>query len=166
MENQRAKIQTFKRGEVVFQQRDTEKLLYKVLSGEVGIYSDYGDSNQLCLYRMQKDQCFGEMSILEDCPRSATAVAMEDVSLMVYPEQLMGSLLNQNPRFAMELMQTLSERLRNSNNEMEKMHSMLLRMVQQKIPDKEIQDYISKHTIYTKEGDALFSIKGEAEIIP
>lgn len=159
MPSQQMQIQSFAKGAVIFRQGEEDKVLYKILSGEVAIYSDYGGPREICLSSLQSNQCFGEMSILEDCPRSATAIAKEDVALMAYPEKLMGSFVHQNPGFALELMKNLSEQLRNSTYELEKMHHMLLKLTERKTVDTEIQEYIRRHTAYTSDGIAVFSMK-------
>lgn len=152
------RVISFKKGAVIFRQGDREKSLYKILAGAVGIYSDYGGDHEMCLSLLQKDQCFGGMSILEDCPRSATAIAEEDVSLASYPEHLMVSFVYQNPAFALELMQNLSRRLRNSTVELETMHQMLFQLTQRKVVAQKTQEYIRLHTVYDTDGTPKFNL--------
>lgn len=159
MASQQMQIQSFVKGSVIFRQGEEDKVLYKILTGEVEIYSDYGGPHEICLSSLQSQQCFGEMSILEDCPRSATAVAKVDVSLMSYPEKLMGTFVHQNPGFALEIMKNLSGQLRNSTSELEKMHRMLLKLTERKTADNEIQEYIRRHTTYSPDGNAVFRMK-------
>lgn len=159
MLRQPMQLMNYKQGDVIFSQGDFEKVLYKIIGGTVGIYANHGQEEEIQLSLLKNGQCFGEMSILEDCPRSATAVAETDVTLAAYPESLMSNFIHQNPLFALELMRNLSARLRNSTDELEKMHSMLIEVTEQKAASKEIKQYIERHTTYAPDGTMQFCLR-------
>ena len=61
---------------------------------------------------------FGEMALVDGAPRSATAVAMTDVSLVPISEKQFLFLVSQTPFFALKVMRVLARRLRASNKVM------------------------------------------------
>lgn len=147
-----------KKGDVLFFQGDEEYILYKVLSGEIVLYINYGKKEERELARMKKDDCFGEMAILEHKPRTATAVAGEDCILMSYPEEHMGYFIAQNPVFALNIMKGLSSKLRNANKEINDMQELLV-MANKRIPNTAIDRYIRNHTEPDANGVPRFTIK-------
>ncbi len=68
---------SFKQGEVIFKQWDSATELYVIQSGRVGI--QFG--NRL-LDTLEEHNIFGEMALIDNSPRSATAVASTDVVLV------------------------------------------------------------------------------------
>ena len=151
-------ILQLKKGDVLFFQGDEEYILYKVLSGEIGLYINYGKKEEKELARMKKDDCFGEMAILERKPRTATAVAVEDCTLMSYPEEHMAYFIAQNANFALNIMRGLSSKLRNATNEIHTMQELLL-MADKKHPSKALHTYIQRHTVYDSNGIPHFNVK-------
>ncbi len=156
---QQAGIVQLKKGDILFHQGDEEYILFKVLSGEVGLYLNYGEKTERELARMKKEQCFGEMAILEQKPRTATAVALEDCILMAYPEEYMGLFVSQNIMFTLNVMQGLSAKLRNANKEIEAMQELLLAANKEHPGDKGIDRYIRKHTQFAPDGTPYFAVK-------
>jgi CRP-like cAMP-binding protein len=61
------------------------------------------------------DTIFGEMALIDDEPRSATAVAITDVELVPVSEQQFLFLVSQTPHFALKVMRVLAQRLRLTN---------------------------------------------------
>jgi CRP-like cAMP-binding protein len=58
---------------------------------------------------------FGEMALIENKPRSATAVATKASRMLVMNEPLFLAMIERNPDFARKMIQVLSERLRKAN---------------------------------------------------
>ncbi len=110
-------VQTFGDGEVIFNEGDTSNEMYVVRTGKVEIVKNVsGHSMQLAL--LDRGSFFGEMSLLEGLPRSATARAYGNVALLVLRP---GSLLLQirrDPTFAFELLQQLSGRIRDLDDKL------------------------------------------------
>jgi CRP/FNR family transcriptional regulator, cyclic AMP receptor protein len=59
----------------------------------------------------------GELSALDGEPRSATAVAVDDVEAVVAPARLMSTMLERDPGLAGELLRVLAKRLRESDRQ-------------------------------------------------
>lgn len=110
-------IQTFTEGEVIFNEGESSSEMFVVRSGKVEISKHVG-GHSIRLAELDRGSFFGEMSLLEGLPRSATARAVGNVSLLVLRP---GSLLLQirrDPTFAFELLQQLSGRIRDLNEKL------------------------------------------------
>jgi signal transduction histidine kinase len=69
---------------------------------------------------------FGEMSIINDEPRSATVVALDDVELLVIPRDVFVNITFSHPVVMFNLIRTISGRLRNTNDKfIELMNQMI-----------------------------------------
>jgi len=74
---------TFKSGDRIFSQGDRSDGAYLVLAGSVEIAADQ-EGQSFTLAEIGPGSMFGEMGLLDDAPRSATAVAVTDTSCAVY----------------------------------------------------------------------------------
>lgn len=101
-------LRDFAAGEVIFSAGDPANgLMYAVLEGEVEI-----TSQDKVLETVGKDGVFGEMALIDQAPRSANAVAKTAGRLAAVTDKRFTVLVSQNPRFALELMQLLAQRVR------------------------------------------------------
>jgi CRP/FNR family cyclic AMP-dependent transcriptional regulator len=72
----------FHRGETIFEENTTGKSLMVIISGEVRITQRARISGEETLSVLKKGDFFGEMALLEDLPRSATAIAHSDTFML------------------------------------------------------------------------------------
>jgi CRP-like cAMP-binding protein len=110
-------IQKFGDGETIFNEGDSSSEMFVVRTGRIEISKHVG-GHSMRLAVLERGAFFGEMSLLEGLPRSATARAIGDVALLVLRP---GSLLLQirrDPTFAFELLQQLSGRIRELNEKL------------------------------------------------
>jgi CRP/FNR family transcriptional regulator, cyclic AMP receptor protein len=105
-----APVRTFKAGDVIFRQGDPAEELFVVQSGKVEIR--LGDR---VLYTMSERSIFGEMALIDRAPRSATAVAATDATLVPVAEKQFLFLVSRTPYFALNVMRVLAQRLRTAN---------------------------------------------------
>lgn len=102
-----------KRHEIIFNEGDKSDCMYDIRQGNVGIYANYGSKEEKLLTELTKDQFFGEMGIIEGYPRSATAVAMGDVTeLRVIPKADFEDYCKMNPEKTVLIMKNMSARIR------------------------------------------------------
>lgn len=102
----------FRAGDVIFRAGEEADCMYDICDGCVGIYSDYQTENQKLLAELYTDSVFGEMGILDNMPRSATAVCMKDcVVLVVKPEHFM-QFFQTKPMKVLQILQHMCMRLR------------------------------------------------------
>ena len=99
-----------KAGEVIFKEGDEADQLFAIKSGEVAI-----KLGNRTLAELPANSIFGEMALIDDAPRSATAVAKTDVELVAISEKQFLFLVSQTPFFALKVMRVLARRLRATN---------------------------------------------------
>ena len=107
------KVESVAKGTVIFKEGDPAGCMYDIHYGKVGIYSGYGTPEEKKLTDLYTNNFFGEMGMISGEPRSATAVALEDNTVVeiIYPEDLK-ELMSKNPMKVAMIMQFLSRRLR------------------------------------------------------
>ena len=105
---------TFKSGEVIFQEKTYEACMYELLEGTVGIYTHYGQQDEKILTELKAENgaYFGEMGPVESLPRSATAVALEDVRVNVITGADFGAFFTEHPERVYAIMTQMGGRIR------------------------------------------------------
>ncbi len=104
-----------KEGELIFREGDLGPEMYIINEGKVEILNTVGDEEQL-LAVLEKGDFFGEMSVLEDLPRAASARALTDVRLLQINGTTFDHMLQSNPEIAVRMMRKLSRRLRETDD--------------------------------------------------
>jgi CRP-like cAMP-binding protein len=97
-------------GEVIFRTFDMGAEMYVVLEGEVEL--KIGDN---IVETLGPGEPFGEMALIDQAPRTATAVAHTTCKLAVLPEKRFLFLVQCNPTFALQIMKVMADRLRKMN---------------------------------------------------
>ena len=98
-----APVRSFKAGETIFRQGDPAEELYIVKSGKVEIRL----GNRL-LDTLPELSIFGEMALIDHRPRSATAVAATDATVVPVSEKQFLFLVGRTPHFALNVMRVLA----------------------------------------------------------
>lgn len=106
---------TFGKDQVIFRQGDTATVMYDILSGKVGIYTDYQTDTEKQITVIEAGQVFGEMGMIEYYPRSATAVALEDTVVTELGESELEEYFRNKPEKLLRLLKMLSQRIRETN---------------------------------------------------
>jgi len=104
-------IRAYAKEEVVFTENNPGKEMFIVRSGKINLYKERQDG-RILLATVHPGEFFGEMSLVDNSPRSATAIAAEDTQLIVLDEPKFLYLLHHQPEFALVVMQKLCETLR------------------------------------------------------
>ena len=109
----------FKQGQIIFSQGDSSDLCYKIERGAVDIriasYDGAGAMRTVVAQTLGHGEVFGEMGIIDDAPRSASAVAAKDTTCVAYTADEIMGMLETNPKEALAYIHTLIRRLRGSN---------------------------------------------------
>lgn len=105
------KILHYQNGERVIQSGKIEKRMYIILEGAVSITLSDGN-NSVEVAEMKKGDFFGEISLFNNTPRSATVTALGNVKL-AYLDNLdeLKAFLIRNPAFAAKMVHILAQRL-------------------------------------------------------
>lgn len=101
-------------GEIIFKENESGDTMYLVWSGRVAIYKGDPDTPTILAYR-GAGAIMGEMAVLENQPRSATVVALDNVRLLGMNRQRFEKLLQDNPLMSLTIMEMFSSRLRESD---------------------------------------------------
>jgi len=104
----------FKKGAIIIHEGTTGSYAYLILSGSVEVSKKVGEE-KLVLSRLVKGNIFGEMSLVDDKPRSASIVALEDTEVRVITRDRFESMLEQNPRAVIPLLKQVFQRVRYLN---------------------------------------------------
>ena len=103
----------YNKGDIIFEKGDYEPFMYDIHNGKVGVYIDYGTPEQKLLAELGENDFIGEMALIEDCPRTATAVALEEnTRLQVVDAEIFDDYFRERPAKVLMLMQQMSARLR------------------------------------------------------
>jgi CRP-like cAMP-binding protein len=87
--------------------------MYLIHSGKVLLSVRRNEAQQIPLVVLNPGDFFGEMALVDDSPRSTTASAVEDdTELIVMDRARFLFMVRQQPEFALSLMHTLCQRLR------------------------------------------------------
>jgi CRP-like cAMP-binding protein len=99
---------------VVFTQGEESGSMYYIQKGSVGIYTDYGTENEKLVVSLGGRTFFGEMGLIEKLPRKATAVILEDDTILreITEENLL-ELYERTPEVIIGCMQHMASRMRN-----------------------------------------------------
>lgn len=104
-------------GTTLFSQGDTGVGLYILTGGKVRIIQAVNpDRAEEEIATVGTGDVLGEMALLDDLPRSATAIAVEDVTALLLPVWEFRSTLQSHPTIALKLLSVLSRRLRKAEN--------------------------------------------------
>ena len=106
-------------GEVIFKEGDAGDAFYAVLEGKVRISKGINGAGEEALTIVDKGSYFGEMALIDEFPRSASAVAHTDCRVLMMDKADFSQLLSRNKDLAYKLLwvfcQVLSQRLRDTN---------------------------------------------------
>jgi len=105
----------FSAGEAIFQEGEAGNGIFVVKTGRVQISAALENGERHVFSDVQPGDIFGEMALLDDHPRSATASAAEKTTVLFIPRAEMVNLLHRSPDLALLLVQEVSQRLREFN---------------------------------------------------
>src|SRR5262252_2698069 len=112
-------IRTYNAGEPVFVETEPGAGMYVIRSGRVDIVLQYRSENRVILAELEAGDFFGEMALLGNTSRSATAVARDRSELIGFFHPDLMEIINLHPgmgaKISLGLAKTLAERLRFTN---------------------------------------------------
>lgn len=105
----------YPRGSVILFEDDPGDALYLVGTGQVKVVLIGEDGREVILSVLGEGSFFGEMALLDDEPRSAHVIAMEDASVLALRREDFQARLRSSPEVAIALLRELSGRLRRAD---------------------------------------------------
>ena len=104
---------TFNKDQIIFCQGENASVMYDIISGKIGIFTDYQTDKENKIAELEAGEVFGEMGLIEYWPRSATAVALEDGTVVTeLGENDLKEYLKNKPEKLLVVMRQLSRRIR------------------------------------------------------
>lgn len=116
--------QDIQKKNIVVQEGEPGKALYLILEGSVKISSYTADGREVVLSLLSKGSFFGEISLLDKQPRSATVTTMEDCRFAQVRRADLEPLLLKQPQITLKLLAEVVARLRRTSQVLERISSM------------------------------------------
>jgi CRP/FNR family transcriptional regulator/CRP/FNR family cyclic AMP-dependent transcriptional regulator len=105
----------FKRGDIIFLKDDPGQSMFIVEDGAVRIYIPGSQGADLTLAVMQPGEFFGDLSLLDGRPRSASAEASRDSVLLTLERDDLEELVRSRPDAALAILAVIAQRLRETD---------------------------------------------------
>lgn len=110
-------IRKYSTDETICREGDAGSEMYIIVSGKVDVYLNSVEGLPIKVSEITQGSFFGEMSLFEDLPRSATVVAIQETFVLVINRYNIEAFIQSQPALAYKVMKGLSSRIRNLNNE-------------------------------------------------
>ena len=159
-------IVQFAPGEVIFSEGDAGGEMFILQTGRVEIVKLIGGEDRR-LAILEKGDFFGEMSMLEEMPRNATARAVDQVSALTVSPVTFDQMLRENPEIVVRMMRKLSARLRQVEDDLDRMaHALAAAGGQQPAPAEPrptAKKTPSSHSLVSENGETVFHLSVGSE---
>lgn len=109
----------FRRAEKIFEEREAGGCLYVVMGGRIKIFGTSTQGRFKTFAYLEPADFFGEMSLIDEEVRSASASALEDSLLIMLKRDDFRKLILSRPTISLAILKTLTSRLRRANHEIE-----------------------------------------------
>ena len=106
----------FKAGSIILREGDYGEDMFIISSGRVEVCKTI-QGQKVKLGLLSRGDFFGEMSLLEGLPRSADVFALDDTELLIISAGGLLLKIRRDPTFALEMLRSLSGRLRNTTEQ-------------------------------------------------
>jgi len=104
------------RGEHLFMEGDDGDALYVVIDGKMKLTRAASDGRENLLSVIGPGEMFGELSIFDPRPRTSSASAVTDASLVALKQEALTVWLQERPEVALHMLRALAQRLRRAND--------------------------------------------------
>lgn len=132
-ETSKETVRSYPKNTMIFSECQSGSDMFIIQSGQIKI-TKIVDNNEIILAVLKKGDFFGEMALLENKPRSASAIAHEDCTLMVINKNNFNLMVQTQPQLIARLTTTLAERLwtisrQLTNTQLKNSHHKLIDML-------------------------------------
>jgi CRP/FNR family cyclic AMP-dependent transcriptional regulator len=107
-----ATVRSFPRNTVIISEGDNSDSMYMVLNGKVKVYLSDDEGKEIIINILKEGDYFGELALLDESPRSASVMTLEDCKFAVLSKVAFDECLKSNPEIALQVIRGLSARLR------------------------------------------------------
>jgi uncharacterized membrane protein len=105
----------YDKGETIFRAGDVGDSFYIVRSGAVQIYIENFEGEKIILRENIPGDVFGDVSMFDGGPRTATAVVTEETEVFFLDKEGLLALVKKHPHSALDLLSVMGKRLRSTN---------------------------------------------------
>ncbi len=102
----------YEKGDVIVREGARDGRLFVIVSGDVAVIKDLGGPSEVFLRELGSGTYFGEMALIDDYVRTASVVARVDTEVISLDQWNFRDEIKKYPSVAIELLQTLSRRIR------------------------------------------------------
>lgn len=102
------------KGATIFKQGEAGDAFYIIISGKVKISKRDENNDEKTLNILKEGEFFGEMALLEEAPRMASAICADDAKLYKISQKNFGYIMLLNPAISLKIMRFMSDRVRKS----------------------------------------------------
>lgn len=106
---------TYKKGQTIITSEEIGSTFFIVKSGRVKVTSDAFGGREIVLATLHPLAFFGEMSIIDGEPRSATITALEETNLITMEREVFMRILHRYPQITIKILTILCQRLRRAD---------------------------------------------------
>ena len=114
---QLAEKRRYPAGDIVLYKGNSGQVMYLILKGSVKVVITDETGGEIILSNFSTGEYFGEMSALDDMPRSANVVTIEDSEFLVISHDIIRISIRKNPDMALKLLSEMSRRLREADQQ-------------------------------------------------
>ena len=114
-----ARLRDLSKGEVLVRQGEPSESLFIIRTGWVKIVAEGSGGEEVVLNQCGPGQVIGEMSLLDQRPRSNSIVALSQANLLEIKYETVVEALNEHPQLALAFLRDMSDRLRFANTYIE-----------------------------------------------
>ncbi len=111
--------QRYGRGQTIFSRGDPGDRAFVIVEGAIDLIIDSADGRELILTRLDQGEHFGEMALVDDLQRSATARTAAPTELIVVLRRTFLQALEQEPEITRHIIRSLVRRLRAADEKIE-----------------------------------------------
>ena len=115
---------SYPKNNVIINEGDDTDSLYLIISGKVKVVLSDEDGKEITISILEPNEYFGELALIDDEPRSARVVTMEQCQFCVINQTDFNRVLDNNPGLVRNLLKGLSKRLREANKNIESLALM------------------------------------------
>ena len=109
----------YPRGRTIVAEGEPSQSLYILLSGRAKVQRSDSEGKEVILAVIGPREFFGEMSLIDDAPRSASVITIESSDFMAINKDSFKAVLVQSPDISMQIMRGLVRRLREADKKIE-----------------------------------------------
>ncbi len=149
------KVLQFDAGDRIFSEGEHGDLMYILLQGAVDLTMKVDRGETILKTVSSPNDFFGEMALLDDRPRSASAVATRRTRVIAVDGQTFETMILTNGKFALKIIKVLAERIRNSNTQV----SELIETMPRERIARSMTDYAIHHGERIHEGAIKVNIE-------